>query len=527
VQSDLYQLVAICDVDADNVKQLSCTYDVPGFNTLEDMLTNIHLDSILLALPHTHPLEYIHEILNTLLGAGKKQEHILADIATKFSVQATALREYLQSQEQLTGFAIGGSGSLVLFVAPSHVVVRKIWSEKLAAAKWHPDGTGVMSPPLEKAKLQVDYIRNLPEPVKQYFPRIYDWREIKTHEVDANGVLMERREILCDQSYIPGIEVSTFIERYQPEPKVVAHLHREILRCLKEKIHPHRKKRRDCPTVELSYLSKIVQRLEIAQQTAPNTFTPLISSDYVWINGKRYKNIAQLLHAFRGPNVQDILEPAYHCLVMGDSNTENIKLANRDVILTAMQEDRVSFTYEEIGIQFLDPRAIGFASAGANVVDDYMYDNKLLHNSLGNYDVIHAEHFRIHMAIVRGEPHITIVQNEQHSFREPYRDIEQYFLYIMEGWGVSDTAFLHDDPYWLVRFAFIMGTHFAAMPPFHLTKERDGEVRDEYEPQKRAIAVYCEGIKWLNIALAMLTGEQKKLYGVSVPSLPTSVKGGC
>jgi hypothetical protein len=163
----------------------------------------------------------------------------------------------------------------VLFVTPSHVVVRKIWSEKLLAVKWRPDGKGVMSPPLEKAKLQVEYLKNLPNAVKQYFPCIYDWRELTTYDVDTDGMPVERRAFLCDQSYIPGIEVSTFVERYQPEPKVVAHLYREILRCLKENIHPHRKKRRDCPTVELSYLSKIVHRLEIAQQAAPNTLPPL------------------------------------------------------------------------------------------------------------------------------------------------------------------------------------------------------------------------------------------------------------
>src|SRR5579859_3164581 len=363
-----------------------------------------------------------------------QQEQILEGIATKFRVQSTDIQRYIQSQEQVRGFAIGGSESLVLFIAPSHVVVRKIWSEKLLAATWRSDGTGVMSPPLAKAKLQVEYLQNLPDAVKQYFPRIYDWREITTYDVGTDGMPVERRAFLCDQSYIPGIEVSTFIERYQPEPKVVAHLYREILRCLKEKIHPHRKKRRDCPTVELSYLSKIVQRLEIAQHTAPNTFTPLIISDYVWINGKRYKNLAQLLDAFRCPDVRDILEPSYHCLVMGDTNTENIKIANPDVILTGMQEDRLNFTYEDVGIRFLDPRAIGFDSAGANVVDDYMYDNKPLHNSLGNYDVIHAEHFRIHVATAQGEPHITIAHKEQHPFREPYRAIDQYFPYIMGGW---------------------------------------------------------------------------------------------
>jgi hypothetical protein len=159
---------------------------------------------------------------------------------------------------------------------------------------------------------------------------------------------------------------------------------------------------------------------------------------------------------------------------MGDANTENIKIGNPDVILTAMQEDSVNFTYEEIGIRFLDPRAIGFASAGANVVDDYMYDNKALHNSLGNYDVIHAEHFRIHVATAQGEPHITIVQNEQHPFRKPYRAIDQYFPSIMEGWGISDPAFLRDDPYWLVRFALIMGTHLLPCPRSILPKNMMG-----------------------------------------------------
>jgi hypothetical protein len=454
------------------------------------------------------------------------QEFILAGIANKFRVSPTAIKQYVQSQEEVTGFAIGGSESLVLFVIPSRVVVRKVWSEKLISAKWHPEGKGVMSPPLAKAKLQVDYLMSLPVPVKQYFPRVYDCQEVKTYEVDAHGLLVERHEFICDQSYVPGLEVSTFIERYQPTPQVVAHLYREILKCLKEKIHPYRKKTRDCPTVEISYLSKITKRLQIAQQTAPQTFTALITSDYLWIDGNRYKNIVQLLDAFRNPDFLDVLEPRYHCLVMGDTNTENIKITNPDVLLTAMQEDRLDFTYQDIGIRFLDPRAIGFDSAGASVVDDYMYDNKPLHNSLGNYDVIHAEHFHISMTTVAGEPHVTIEHKEQHPFREPYRDLDQYFSYIMGGWDVTDPAFLRDDPYWLVRFAFIMGTHFAAMPPFQFRKEYDGHVEDACEPQKRAIAVYCEGIKWLNLALALLTGVQKELYGIAMPPLPKPVSIG-
>ncbi len=454
------------------------------------------------------------------IDAGHSQEPLLASIANKFSIGPTDIEQYVKSQENVTGFARGGSESLVLFVTPPQVVVRKIWSEKLLSAKWHPNGKGVMSSPLEKAKLQVDYLQNLPDAVKPYFPTIYDFREIKIYDVDADGMPVERRALICDQSYIPGIEISTFVERYQPAPQVVAHLHREILRCLKEKIHPQRKKRRDCPTIETSYLRKIAKRLEIAQQTAPRTFTSLITSDYLWIDGKRYRNIAQLLDAFSHPDFQDILEPQSHWLVMGDTNTENIKLTNPDVLLTAMQQDRWNLTYEDLGIRFLDPRAIGFNSVGANVVDDYMYDNKPLHNSLGNYDVIHGEHFTIHVTTEQGEPHITLQHKEHHPFREPYREIDQYFSYIMGGWGLDDPEVSRNDPYWLIRFTFIMGTHFAAMPPFHFKKECNGQVRDEYDPQKRAVAVYCEGIKWLNLAHDMLTGERKALYGVPVPPLP-------
>jgi len=193
---------------------------------------------------------------------------------------------------------------------------------------------------------------------------------------------------------------------------------------------------------------------------------------------------------------------------MGDTNTENIKITNIDNLLQAIKEGRLDFTYDDLGIRFLDPRAIGFNSVGGEVVDDYMYDNKPLHNSLGNYDAIHAEHFNLTLNNM-DEPHITVEYSENHPFREPYRNMEQYFAYIMQGWGVDDPSFQQEDPYWLIRLTFIMGTHFIAMLPFHFKKELDGSVQDEYEPQKRAIAVYCEGIKWLNIAHDMLTGKKE------------------
>jgi hypothetical protein len=237
------------------------------------------------------------------------------------------------------------------------------------------------------------------------------------------------------------------------------------------------------------------------------------------MNGIRYRNMPQLLNTFRNPEFLEILEPKYHSLVMGDTNTENVKITNINPILDAMKNGNLDFTYKDIGIKFLDPRAIGFQSGGKDVVDDYMYDNKPLHNSLGNYDIIHAEHFRIHSTTENREPHIKLEALEDHPFKEPYRDIEKYFPYIMEGFGINNPEFLSEDPNWIIRFAFIMGTHFAAMPPFHFKKELDGQVNDNCQPQKRAIAVYCEGVKWLNTAHDMLTGDLKELYGIPVPPI--------
>jgi len=102
-----------------------------------------------------------------------------------------------------------------------------------------------------------------------------------------------------------------------------------------------------------------------------------------------------LLRKFRSTHEYlKILEPLRHTLVMGDTNTENIKITNPDALLKFINDEDYSFCAEDIGIKFLDPRAIGFHVEGVDSgVDDPMYDNKPWHNSLGQYDVIHSELF--------------------------------------------------------------------------------------------------------------------------------------
>jgi hypothetical protein len=451
---------------------------------------------------------------------------MLSGIAEKFSIKPQEIVHYVKPDEALNGYAIGGSESLVLFVTPSgeDMRVRKIWSEALISVKWDPDGKCVMSPPLKKAKLQIDYLNGLPDEVVPYFPKILNQSERTFEKQTPDGETVIIHEITADQSYIEGIEVSSFIRDNQPKTKTVAHIHKEIFRCLGEKIHKHRKTEPNEPTVEISYLDKIEARLKLSRETAPSTFTTLTTSDYILIDNKLYRNIPQLLDAFRDPDFLNVLEPKLHCLVMGDTNTENVKITKPEALKTAMEEEALDFTYDDLGIKFLDPRAIGFNCSGGEVVDDPMYDNKPIHNSLGNYDVIHGEHFTIEsMTTDDGLPHIKLPHDVDHPFKEPYRDMEQHFPYIMEGMNVYDSEFQRRDPNWIIRFAFVMGTHFAAMPPFHFKKNYDGTVSDDCQSQKRAISVYCEGIKWLNTAHDMLNGDRKELFGIPVPAVPKTV----
>lgn len=98
--------------------------------------------------------------------------------------------------------------------------------------------------------------------------------------------------------------------------------------------------------------------------------------------------------------------------------------------------------------------------------------------------------------------------------------IEDYFARVMTAVYEHDRCAKDhhklDDPYWITRFVFTMGTHFTAMPPFHFASEIDGSVIDSPEVQCRPLAIYCEGIKWLNWGLEMLEGTRTDFLGVPV-----------
>jgi malonyl CoA-acyl carrier protein transacylase len=467
---------------------------------------------------------------------------------------------YVNIGELIVGFGKGGSESMTIFCkteGEDKITVRKILSEALSTVNWNPKGEGAMLPPFAKAKKQVEYLQALPESVGRNFPEVYDVLErdipIPPH-LQENGKTTYR-EVIYEMSYVPGEEVSRFIEKNSPPPAVIARLYEQIFQVLNQNVHTVNRVPAPGETLDVSYFKKIEDRLDLCRRTAPRTFSPeLLDTERIIINGVSYLNSSALLKRFREyPEFLKILEPRFHSLVMGDTNTENIKMANPEPLLRAQRliEAGVSqreidaalaaITPESLGIKFLDPRAIGFKGDGGETCDDPMYDNKPWHNSVGHYDEIHYEQFRLQVQTGEEQiPRVDIEFNEGNPYQKAYRvrdveakggkidkdaaphGMEDYFGPVMTAvYGLDDpeSQNLEDDPYWLIRFVFMMGTHFTAMPPFHFQSELDGRLTDTYQTQRRPVAIYCEGIKWLNWALEMTEGKRTEFLGIQVPPL--------
>jgi len=459
---------------------------------------------------------------------------------------------YVGIGERVLGFGAGGSESMTIFLrkdGEDRTTVRKVLSEALTTVGWNPDGQGVMLPPFTKAKKQAEYLQALPEPVRRYFPEVYDIqeREIPAPREDGKATC---KEVVYEMSYVPGVEISRFVERNSPPPAVVARLYEQVFRVLNRNVHTVNRVPAPGETLDISYFRKIEDRLALCRRTAPRTFSPeLLDTERIVIDGVTYLNSRALLARFRAhPEYLRILEPRFHSLVMGDTNTENIKIEDPAPLLHAQRliesgaprreidAALAAITAESVGIKFLDPRAIGFKSDGGDTRDDAMYDNKPWHNSLGHYDEIHYEQFtlrvrtgagrtpRVDIDFAAGNPYQrsyrvrdVVAKGEAVHPAEP-RGLEDYFDSVMTAVQRDDPESQHlKDPYWVIRLVFMMGTHFAAMPPFHFQAELDGTLTDTYQVQRRPVAIYCEGVKWLNWALEMLTGERTEFLGAAVP----------
>jgi malonyl CoA-acyl carrier protein transacylase len=488
----------------------------------------------------------------TLLASSAERRTVMR-YARERNLLHSTVSAYINPGESLVGFGRGGSESLTLFFRrqEGNLLVRKVLSETLTATKWDPNGEGAMLPPFAKAKRQAEYLMALPICLRDYFPQVSSVVERELHLPNQASGERAYRELIYEMSFVPGEEVSQYVKNHIPPPAVVARLYEQIMKFIHRNVHSKRRVVSPGCTLEEQYFRKIEDRLNLCRRTAPKTFSPeLLDTDEILINGRRYRNYRRLLEIFRTQEeFKEVLEPRFHALVVGDTNTENIKIgytrplvraqeliesgASRAVVARAL----TAITPETIELRFLDPRAIGFRSEGADTRDDPMYDNKVWHNSIGHYDEIHNEEFDLTVARQPdGTPNISIAFHDANPYQRSYRvrdttehnlpvrpnapqGIEDHFARVMRNvYDLDDptSTQYQVDPNWITRFVFTMGTHFAAMPPFHFQSEINGALIDSPDHQRRPIAIYCEGIKWLNWSLEILEGTRADFLGIDV-----------
>ncbi|KAL7940032.1 hypothetical protein V8C42DRAFT_42164 [Trichoderma barbatum] len=513
---------------------------------------------------HNTALEALEHCCISLLTGDNQR---VLQFAQGRKILSSTVFSYIKLGEQVLGFGKGGSESMTVFVTrqtmipldttSKPIIVRKILSESLIAAGWNPDGEGVMLPPFRKAKRQAEFLKALPDPARPYFPEVFEVleREIPVPPHQRQGMQRDSfKETIYEMSFVPGEEVSRYVERCSPPPAIVARIYEQIALVLARDVHSLYRAPAPGQTLETSYFHKIEARLALCRRTAPLTFGPnLLDTDHIVINGVQYRNVGTLLKAFREhPAYCEILEPRVHALVMGDTNTENIKINNlgplqhaQILIESGAAQSEIdaaldAMTASSMDLRFLDPRAIGFTSEGAETRDDPMYDNKPWHNSLGHYDEMHHERFELAVGAGPSQtPDIHITYKPNNPYARAYRvedltergidigsrpggvGMEHYFAPVMRKLYDMDnpnSARIAEDPHWLVRFVFIMGTHFMAMPPFHFQTEFGGALIDSLLVQRRPVAIFCEGIRWLNWALQMLEGTRHSFLGIQVPA---------
>lgn len=433
---------------------------------------------------------------------GASEASLLEKLVSAYAVRVEQVTRYVAPREEIVGFGRGGSESLVLFVKDADtddVVTRKVISEELATTRWLSGGTGVMAPPTLRARYQVDFISALPREAAPYFPQVLRYEE-------AAGC--PPAEVVFDQTYMDGISVTSWVRTAQPGAESVAAVYRAIMVLLRERVHCHRTRPRTARHVETQYLSKIQGRLGLANATAPLGFPRcLLEHDRVVLNRNELVNIGPLIEFFRTLPSPELLEPPQLCLTMGDTNTENILITNRELLREVTARPRWDLRYDDLGLRFVDPRSIGTDSSGADTVDDYLYDAKIWHNSIGRYDLLHNDHFELACGLDGPRPVLAIKDHAAHPFDVPYRGITAHFDRVAAALGRDGDELGTTDPSWFPRFVFLMGTHLCAMIPFHIRRRADGTVLDDREHQARAIAMYSEGLLWLNATRSLLLGD--------------------
>ncbi len=99
-ESSLYELLAVCDIDQAIVDNVAAQYGVKGFTSVEELLSSLKLDVVIIAVPHAQYLDIISKV-------AKQGIHVIKEKPFATSVQeASALQRIIRENNIFVGVTV-------------------------------------------------------------------------------------------------------------------------------------------------------------------------------------------------------------------------------------------------------------------------------------------------------------------------------------------------------------------------------------------------------------------------------------
>ena len=314
---------------------------------------------------------------------------------------------------------------------------------------------------LEKLKKEIDWIKNLPYHISNYFPTVLeDYRDQDNVWYDMpwydNPTL--RKNILTGvfdskKSYAFLSNILDFM---------FDKLYSQIIDSSPDECWIFNKN-----------IYRVMERLEITRNKSPE-LKKILSKKNIFINGKEFLNIPYALQKLlKFERYFEKIKPQELTLVHGDLHFQNIfvgPLPNGNQFLLA------------------DP-------SGDDKGSDYFYDlGKIWHSINGLYDLIHTDLFSLYQDY-NSSKLIFKLQFNNKDLLKTYKEIKNYLIDFIP---TKQKLLTQED--WLLKVKFFEAMHFCSVLPFHIVNDKQ---------EKKAKALYIMGTILINNLIEELIDEER------------------
>lgn len=301
-------------------------------------------------------------------------------------------------------------------------------------------------PGRRKLRDEIRFLENMPDALRPLYPEV-----LRSGETDEL--------VFMEQEFLPfsTLRHHLFTGR-SPADRAVARIETILTRLYELAYAPHT---RPAPAdyLEQYHFQRLWHRLRYTFERAP-VFNALLTARRIWINGRAYHNVPQLLSAFeRSEQACSLVTPGLVSPYLhGDLHFENIMIDP-----------------EGSDFRLIDPRGYEYC--------DLYYDlGKISHSTNGKYDFIHEGRFELSWKAGEAD-----VEAEYRITPSPIRDLYDQIDKAMRPLYRTITGESLAEE----RTLFAEAMHFCTMMPFHLGY--DGR-------EDKAVAIYLTGTILFNEA---------------------------